>query len=314
MSDARPPDPPPPDTTPPEGEPRWVTLDGILEGRVGDGPALARAIAGLNGLGICEFEFDRDGGKFSVLPANRQVRGAGFDAAAQNELLEHLRAIAAAARGPVESTLRCTMVYETQCTETLFRAVAPPPAGDGVETLTRVRPVRADDAPPDLPSQPPWRKMLRRKEVVIVLPLLIVAFGLLAWRSGLVDRLLSANVRGIEIDTHEFGGLLAADVESEWGNYSVTVRRGDDYPSTSAGWDARAAASTTETERLRDNLVREGQDVWVQLRDTEGAVLAQRSVELRPLVTAPDAEVDLALPGMMTAAKVVFSVNKYEKK
>lgn len=297
-----------------EGAPRFVTMDGILDGRLGDAAAIAQAVAALNALGICAFELDRDGGKFSVLPNNARMPAAGFDRGKQEQLLQHLRRIAAAARGPVESTLRCTMVFEEDCTETLFRATSPPPNGAGIEPLTRVRPARPDDVPTRLPGSPPWRQMFQRREVVIALPLLFLAFGLLAWSSGLVDRLLAANAAGLQVQTGAFGDLLAMAVENKLGNYEVTLRRGADYPASLADWDRRAGAASDEAARLRDSVVREGQEIWVQLRDADDRVLAESRISLRPLVTAADAKATTGLPGRITAKTVVLSVARHEKK
>jgi len=294
--------------------PRFVTVDGILDGRLGDAAALARAVAALNGLGICSFQLDRDGGKFSLLPNNTRVPGTGFDRGKQEQLLQHLRAIAASARGPVESTLRSTMVFEHDCAETLFRAVAQPPSGPGIEPVTRVRPVRPDDVPPVLPGSPPWRSMFRRREVAIALPLLFLAFGLVAWQSGLVDRLLAAKALGLQSTTGPFEDLLALEVANKWGNYEVTIRRGAGYPQSLAEWDVRTAGATTEEHRLRDTVVREGQDLYVQLRDAEENVLAESRVSLRPLGTSAEAKVTAGLPGRITARSVVLSVSRHEKK
>ena len=286
-------------------------MDGTLDGRIGDGPAIADAVERLNELKICEFELEQDGGKYSLMPSNQRVAGDRFDSRRQDELLVYLRAIAAATRGAVESTLRCTMVFEDECAETLFRGVAPPPGGEGIEPLTRVRPVRSDDLPPEMPEAPPWRQMLFRREVMIAVPLLVIAFSLLGWQSGLVDRLLAANARGIVANTGAFGDLAEVEIVSDWGNYKVLIQRGVGYPSTSEEWDARATA--TEPDRLRDAIMREGQDVWVQLRNEQGNVLEQQSVSLRPLVTEATATVELRLPGRITATQVVLSVNKSER-
>ena len=295
-------------------EPLFLTMDGILEGRARDAAALARAVRELDGLGICKFELERDGGRFTVMPDSGQVPGRGFDAARQQKLIEQLAAIAAATNGPVESTLRCTMVFENDCSETLFRSATPPPAGPGIEPVTRVRPRRPDDVPPSLPPAPRWQHLLRRREVSIVLPLLLLVFAFTAWRSGLVDRLLSANATGLTVDTGEFGDLLRAEVESSWGNYKVTVARGPGHPADAAAWDARIAAATAtgEVQRVHAAVVRDGQDVYVQLQNAAGEVLAERMTSLRPLVT--DTSAKLELPGHMTASRVVFSVAKHEKK
>ncbi|MCA8952415.1 MAG: hypothetical protein KDE27_23090, partial [Planctomycetes bacterium] len=217
--------------------------------------------------------------------------------------------------GAVESTLRCTMVYDREVAETLFRGVLPPPAGAGVEPLTRVRPLAAGDQPPELPSQPaPWRTMLRRREVAIVVPLLILAVGLSAWRSGLLDRLLAASARGLELRTGAFGDLLALEAESSWGDYEVALRRGPGYPTTSAAWEARQREAVDEADRLPARLVREGQEIWVQLCDDDGEVLAETGANLRALVAAADGVVEVRVPGRMNATRIVLSVEEHGKK
>ena len=296
------------------GAPQFVTMDGILEGRTGDAAALSRAAAALDGLGIGHFQLERDGGRFSIMPENDRRPGARFDQGRQEKLLQILRDVAAAARGNVESTLRCTMVFDDECAETLFRAAAPPPEGPGIEAVTRMRPARPEDRPPVLPARPAMRQLLGRREVTIVLPLLVIAFGLLAWRSGLVDRVLAASAQGLGLETAAFGDLLAIRVEGNFGNYRVKVLRGPGHPTTVAEWDARTARAATESERLHDVVVREGQDVWVQLRDSAGEVLAQAKVGLRPLVTAADGEATVELPGHITASRVVLSVERHVKR
>ncbi|MCA8977446.1 MAG: hypothetical protein KDC98_22175, partial [Planctomycetes bacterium] len=144
------------DGTTPSGAPQWVTMDGIVEGRIADYAALTKATAALNRLGICRFELGRDGGKFTLMPDNQRVSGKGLDEERQAELLQHLATLAQGASGPVESTLRCAMVFDEVCAETVFRAAVPPPAGPGIEPLTRVRPRRADDVPAEAPPRPPW--------------------------------------------------------------------------------------------------------------------------------------------------------------
>jgi len=301
-------------TPPPGGAPEWVTMDGIVEGRIGDFTILTAAVRELNALGVSHFELDRDGGKFSLMPDDAQVPGRGFDEEGQSRLLQHLSTLAKGASGPVESTLRCTMVFAEQCAETLFHAAAPPPAGPGIEALTRVRPRQPTDAPPASPPALPWRKLLMRREVLIAVPLLLLVFSFMAWQSGLIDRLLSASAAGMTVDTDGFGDLLTAEVDNEWGNYLVTIRRGPGHPDTAAAWDELAAAATTESERLHRLVVREGQDVYVQLRDGRDEVLAEAKADLRALVTAADGEVEVRLPGRMAASKVVLSVTKHERK
>lgn len=296
------------------GAPLWVTMDGIVEGRIGDFAALNSAVLALNRLGICSFELDRDGGKFSVMPENDRKPGSGFDGERQHELLLQLGKLAAGANGPLESTLRCTMVYADECAETVFRPALPPPEGPGIEPLTRVRPSRADDVPPEAAPAPPWAQLLKRREVLVVLPLLLLAFGLTAWRTGLVDRLLAANAQGMAVENADFGDLLDVAVENEWGNYKVTISRGPGHPTTAAAWDDRVAAATTEAQRLHAIVVREGQDLYVQVRDEKGRVLAEESGSMRVLVTDPDGSEIVRLPGQMTAARVVLSLTEHPKK
>ncbi|MCA8976569.1 MAG: hypothetical protein KDC98_17745, partial [Planctomycetes bacterium] len=142
----------------------------------------------------------------------------------------------------------------------------------------------------------------------------VLAFALTAWTSGLVDRLLSANAQGLTVETGEFGDLLQIDVENDWGNYEVEIRRGPSHPDSAAAWEALATAAANEAARLHAVVVREGQDLYVQLRDDKDRMLAENKVNLRPLVTAADGTATVRLPGRITASRVVLSVTRYEKK
>ena len=298
---------------PPGGDaPRFVTFDGILEGRIGDEAALTRALASLDALGVCRFRFERDGGRFSFLPDNDRLPGASCDHAFQERLLGILRDIAASARGPVESTLRCTMVFERECAETLFRAAPPPPEGPGLEAVTRFRPLRPEDRPPSSPPRAPLRQWLGRREVAVVLPLLLLASGLVAWQSGIVDRLLSASALALRTDTAAFGDLLTIEVADALGDYEVTLRRGPGHPATREAWDARTARAATEANRLCNVVVRDGQEIWVQLCDGSGAVIAQDRVSLRPLAAGADGEAIVGLPGRIAASRVVLRLTPHE--
>jgi hypothetical protein len=103
-------------------------------------------------------------------------------------------------------------------------------------------------------------------------------------------------------------------VENKFFNYEVTIRRGASYPASLAEWEQRIAAAPDDDTRRCSTFVRDGSDIWIQLRDGDDQVLAQSRVSLRPLVTAADAKATSGLPGRITAKTVVLSMAQYEKK
>ena len=296
-----------------EDFPVSVQLDGIVDGRIADGQALVDAAARLCALGIGRFELERDGGRFSLMPDGERHRGAGFGTEAQAQLLSCLQDIARATHGAVESTLRCTMVFDHGVSETLFRAAAGPDGQPTVEAVSRLRERRVGDVPTEAAPPPPWKTMLQRREIVVAIPLLVLGVLLMAWTSGLLDRLFAASAAGLAKDTGAFGELLAVDASSSWGDYAVEIRRGPSHPTTSEAWEQLLAGATEEVARARLRVVREGNDVFVHLEDGQGRFVGEKSVSLRALVTNPDGVVKARVQGRITAARITLALESGKK-
>jgi hypothetical protein len=106
----------------PTGDPRAVTFDGILDGRIAAEIALRDASRALDGFGLGRFSCAVDGGRFSLLPEGRPFPGGSFGPDRQDEFLKALgKVVGAAVPGSVESTLRCRALYDEHVVETLFR-------------------------------------------------------------------------------------------------------------------------------------------------------------------------------------------------
>ena len=296
-----------------EDVPRSVQLDGILDGRIADGQALVEASSRLSVLGIGNFELERDGGRYSLMPDGERHSGAGFGTEQQARLLAILQQVARATHGTVESTLRCTMVFEHGVSETLFRGALGADGQPTVEAVSRLRERRVGDVPTEAAPPPPWRGLLQRREIVVALPLLVLGVLLMAWTSGLLDRLLSAGAGGLQKDTGAFGELLTLEASSSWGDYAVEVRRGPGHPAGTEAWDQLLATAPDESARARIQVVREGNDVYVRLEDGDGRFAGERLVSLRALVTRPDGVVKVRVPGRITAARITMAMESGKK-
>jgi len=295
----------PPPLQPPTGAPLAAFVEGLLDGRVGDASALHAAIARLQTAGAGPFRAEVLGGRFSLLPAATQVTGAPFEEAAQAQFLQALQGVAAAAApGSVETNLRCRLVYADVVTETLFVV-----RGGQIEPLTRVRPRTADDGL-GVPRAPAVPFGLRRRELLFAAPLLLLAGGLVAWRSGWIDRVLSARAEQLRAETGPFGAMLQLRVEPAWGNYRVTVTRGPEYPANASALAARRDGTEDLVARAAITAVGDGGAIFVQLLGPDDKVLAEQRTELRPLLTAADGAIEAKLPGAMQAASVRLSLSK----
>lgn len=299
-----------PSPPPPTGAPVHVGIDGIVEGRVGDAAALAQAIAALDRAGFGTFHCEQTGGRYSLLPRDTELAGAGRGEDVQAEFLQQLGALAAAtAPGSLESTLRCTLVYADQVVETLFAVRA------GVITpISRTRAPRPDELAGAAVAGPARAFGLRRREVAILWPILVLVGALLAWRTGLVDRVLAARAEQIAVDAGPFGTLLATTVARSWGNYEVEVRRGATFPADPKALAALRDGAAALTERAACELVGNGGELWLELRDAQDHVLDTVGVTLQPLLADREAVARATLPGRIDAARFVLALAEPHKR
>jgi hypothetical protein len=303
MSEADGPPPVPPGTTSAAGAatpagPRFAWFDGIVEGRLGDADAVRGAAARANASGFGRMDVGVEGGRFSVLMDDATVPASRMSDENRRLFAAALAEIAGASSGSVESTLRCTEVFRDEVRETLFL-----PESGAIRALTRTRPV----APGDLlrsPEAPAPAPSMGRGRLAVVLAALLVAFGIIAWAGGWVDRLFAADSRALVVETGPFADFVDVAVEKSWGEYEVTLRRGKGFPVERGRLDELRAKAATPADRAAIDIVAQGGQLWVRLLDASGRSLAASRTELRPLVAGADRSVEVALPGRITAARV----------
>ncbi|MGC6488269.1 MAG: hypothetical protein ACON4Z_11535 [Planctomycetota bacterium] len=287
------------------GAPQALVFDGILDGRVRDARALRVAVEQLSACGAGAFRVDFTGGRFNLLPVDTQVPPERFDEAAQSNFLDRLHAVVDAAQpNSVETTLRCKLVYEDEVTETLFVV-----REGAVEPLSRRRPKGAQDAPALPPSIDEPALGLRRRELFLIAPLLLVVGVLYAWQSGYVDRILAARAETLTTDPGPFGDMVDVAVVRSWGNYEVTLTRGAGYPETPEALQARRDAGETLAQQAACAVVGDGDELYVQLQNADGEVLEQTPARLRRLLSDPDAEVVVELSGRVSGGAVALSLS-----
>jgi hypothetical protein len=295
-----------PNANAPLGQPIAVFLEGILDGRVADGAALSVRVRELGTAGAGAFRCDVRGGRFSLLPNETQLAEPDFDEAKQARFLDALQQLIATAQpGSVETNLRCRMVYADEVAETLFVV-----RGDRIEPLTRRRPRTPADNAGIEPQTAPLPGGLGRRELLILVPVLLVLGAFFAWNGGWIDRVLAARAEGMQVDNGPFDAMLAVQCERSWGNYAVKLGRGADYPTSPQALAERKAAQSQLDRSAACDAVGNGGTVFVQLLDDAGVVLAESRVELRPLLTAPDGEAKTTLPGRMLAKGLRLSISK----
>lgn len=312
MSESQPPPPPPP--PPPEDPdlgqphadaPQSLQVEGILDGRVLDEATLRQAV---NELGLCgagSFRVDISGGRFTVLPVDTQVSAAAFDAAAQTNFLDRLQAVADAAQpSSIETNLRCKLIYADDVAETLFIV-----RGHNIEPVTRRRPKAAQDVPllPGAGVKAPGG--LSRRELLWLAPVLLIAGLIFAWQSGWMQRVMAARAEAVTTDSGPFGDMLTVELKRSWGNYYATLTRGDGYPDTPDALVARRDASEDLTTRAACELVGNGGELFVQLRQEDGKLLFETRSELRLLLTDTDGSVEVKLPGHMSADHLTLALS-----
>ncbi|MDA1265001.1 MAG: hypothetical protein O2816_07980 [Planctomycetota bacterium] len=300
---------PPPEPTVPDGPVRCAWFGGLIDGRRQDDEALRAAVERGNQLGLVHLDLELDGGKFSVLFDDSAVAGDDMSAKKSSDLLEVLQQIVAASAEPgrVESTLRCTEVYEDGAVETLFSS-----KGGKIECISRPRALTAQDhahaiaAGVEAEPLPPGS----RRQLLGLLALLLVAFAALAWQGGLVDRIAAKAGEQLEVDPGPFGATLAVETTTRWGMYKVTLRQGDAWPRSSAAAQAAIDAAGSVTEGAAMRAIADGGAIWLQLQDGQGNVLDAARIKLVRLLTeGKDPKDEVELRGRIAARRLVLALD-----
>jgi len=289
----------------PEGPLEELLFGGILEWRGGDAHELERIVGEINALGLARAELDPDGGRFSILFDDKPVPGARVTPDVLDRLVDGLQALVDASEDPAgaESTLHCSAIHTGEIVETLIGV-----EGGVVRPVSRIRP-RLIEESADIPV-----RTVAWKKVVPLGLLLLVGFGLVAWRSGYLDRVFSAAPAEFEVDRGPFGERLRVSITREWGNYVITLRRGASYPATVEAITAERAGAKGIAERAAIDIIAAGGTVYVQLLDANGEVIDSKEVELRTLVEDAKGKAIARIRGRIGAAQVRIALSKGERK
>ena len=292
------------------GAPRHALFDGVLDGRGGDQVLIRAQVDRINDGGYCQLSADVDGASFSLLADDTPIPGEHMGRRAN--FVVNLQALVDSLPpdARLECTLRSTEVFEHGVRETLYGV-----EGGFVRAVERVRSVAPGDAMPE-PAKPGGfaPPNMGRGRLVAIGALLVVLFGLIAWRSGYVDRFLAASAESLEIQYGDFDGMVVAEVGKAWGRYEITLRRGPEYPKDKDTLDRLLAAADSAPKRAAINAVSDGDDLWVRLQTREGKVIEARQIELSALLGSADAEAKTKCPGRIGGAVLRLAVDSGRKR
>ncbi|MFT4515319.1 MAG: hypothetical protein ACI89X_004095 [Planctomycetota bacterium] len=304
-----PPNLPPKGATPTGDTPAALLVEGILDGRVLNEDTLRRAVDELSKCGAGAFRLDVTGGRFNILPAETHVPAGQFDTAAQSNFLDRLQGVVDAAQpGSVETTLRCKLVFEEEVGETLFVV-----NGHQIEPVTRRRPRTAQDAIPMPTAEGEGMLGMRRRELMWLAPVLLLVGLFAAWQSGWIDRVMAARAEEVQTETGPFREMIDVKLERSWGNYYVTLARGATYPATPEALATLREGSETLPEQAACDLVGNGGELYVQIVNKDGKVVAETRTELRTLLTDEEGKTKVKLAGTMSAHHVSLSLSTGKK-
>jgi hypothetical protein len=290
----------------PDGPLEEIFFGGILEWRGGDTEALREIVSRLNRLGLATAELDADGGRHSLLFDDAPVPGARVDPGRLADLVDALQELVDASDDPggAESTLHCTAVHADGVVETLIGI-----EGGLVKPVSRVRARAAEEREP-----PAVRRTVSWRFVIPMGLLLVVGFGLMAWRSGLLDSVLSTAPDGLAIETGSFGENLAVEIDRSWGDYVIKVTRGPGYPASVEAFNAAKENATAISDRAALDILAAGGTIHVHLLDADGGLLETAPLELRPLLEDASGYATAKVHGRIGAARVKLALSKGKPK
>jgi hypothetical protein len=292
----------------PGNEQVYAWFDGVLDGRIADVGELRRAVLKWDALGLPKAMFSVEGGRFNFMPGDETAGAQVMSEEGQAEILAILEDMVTlgSESGSVESTLRCTLVKGQDTTEFLFGCV-----GNELRSVSRSRALSHEDRE-HIPRQemlPESVRALGRNRALLILLLAFVAFFGSAWQSGWFSSVLSPGLDELIVEEGAFEGMLILEIKRSWGNYEVTVMRGETYPTTpTATQDLRDDAADNARD-VAITTVSSGQQVYIQLLNEEDKVLEVVSLGLRDLITEEGAEVTGKLRGRISADSIRLALS-----
>jgi hypothetical protein len=280
--------------------PRFAWFEGIVEGQRIDERELRAAVGALESCGLAPLSVEVDAGRFSLLAPDHAIAPHRLRPGWRAEVAHHLQSLALQLppSGSLESTLRCTEVFETETVETLFAV-----RGRDVRAVSRGRETTASDLQRATRRSRPAAPKVSRRNTCIAALAIAVLVPFVLFRVGVVDRIFAPAAADLVVSTGAFGDLVAATVADDAGTYVVTLTRGAGFPATTAAADALLAAAPTPERRAIVRAVTDGGVAFVQLRSSNDT-LAVAEIALRGLLPSDDARVRTTLPARIGAATV----------
>ncbi len=278
----------------------FLWFDGILEGPVGDRDMLRHSTNRLDAIGIVGTNLEIEGGKFSILLDDRSRKMSATSQRDRQRFVDLVEEVVSLSSDPmrVESTLRCTEIQGATAQETLFAV-----AGGKIQKISRTRKATNEDyvrkpRPTSVMGQEFESPKSRKIFVATLVAFCAVA---VAWQFGVIDKAMAPAANEIVIKQDTFGSLLAVDIKKNWGIYSVTLSRGQDFPQSMSQFMAKVAAAPTMKEAAMFGAVARGETIYVRLVDENEDVLFEKGLSMKPLLLDRDGEVTVLVPGMRVA-------------
>lgn len=291
----------------PRDENAFFWFDGILEGPIGDRDALRSAVIKLDAIGIVSVNLELDGGKYSVLLDDKSKLLEGVNDAQRLKLIQSIQDIVelSAAPNKVESTLRCTEVSSSSVHETLFAL-----QNGKVEKISRRRSANSDDLlrrprPISVLGETFVGGKSRRLMIGGLIVLFCLAIGI---QFGIADRIFAPEPSEITIEHRQFGNYLTSSMDKKWGVYTLTITRGESFPSSMAEFDAIAKAAARLDESATLGVLARGETAYIQMLDDKDGVLYQKGVSLKPLLLADDASIQVLMPGFRKTSSIQLAL------
>lgn len=291
--------------------PAYVRFGGILEARSDQPAAVRHATESLQRLSPPGATLEIDGPRILITFDVEWSVGDPLTEERKSQITSALREVIEHTDGnaPIESTLHCREIYEDTVVETMFGVQA-----GQLKTLTRERSIEDEDrrVPPELSAPRAFGRAMGRlgaKRTLALFLLLVVALLGAAWQRNYLGRLFSPAADKIEYSATTLETGLTIQIDKSWGQYLITIGRGDDYPaSLEAARNWEESASTLDQRALR-RVVLSGGNLFVRMLDEDGRALASERCSLQSLLE-PAGTVTVEIPGYLSASRIELSLSE----
>lgn len=289
-----------------------ITLDGLVEGRLGEDEAAARLrewVEFVGQLGL-RFNLDVNGGQFSMLPDDAPKSTANLGDVPERSIADALEQLVTAlpedVRPHVFSTLRSAEYRPGEEVQSIY--------GIGVDGKVDVqrRVVDAQTVAPPEPIDLKTKIRMGLSGLVVALAILGIAsffvdFGDLWGQTMETITPMSPDEMNIEMTALE--GLIAMEKEVSVTNsrrLKMTIVRGPGFPADRAALEAMIAAETDASKRLAMEALLRGY-VRVEMYDKEGKFYHHAELRIADLFRQPKLPALIQLHAKKRTGRVVFT-------